>query len=174
MARLDLPDGPGLERERLLGMRLDIAVGMGAYADAVYGGAQLAPREREIARLRIAAANGCPVCLNSRSPQATAAGLDEAAVDRVVTCETGATAAMTELSERERLAGEFADRFAHAHHSIDDEFVASMRRVFTDGELIELGALCAMTLGNGRFLTVFGVAADDDGHLLLREPANDS
>ena len=31
MARIDVPDGPGLERIRLLMMQPDIAVGMGAY-----------------------------------------------------------------------------------------------------------------------------------------------
>lgn len=170
MARLDIPDGPGLERERLLGMRLDIAQGMGAYAAAVYRATELAPREREVARLRIAAANDCPVCLNSRSVRAAEAGFGERAVEQVVSCPTGATHTIADLTRREHLAGEFADRFAHAHHSIDDEFMVTMRDAFTDPELIELAALCAMTLGNGRFLTVLGVAADDDGHLYLPEP----
>ena len=36
MARIDVPDGSGLERERLLMMQLDVAMGMGAYSAAIY------------------------------------------------------------------------------------------------------------------------------------------
>ena len=169
MARIDVPDGPGLERIRLLMMQPEVALGMGAYASAVYEKTSLPARVREVARLRIAAANGCPVCLNTRSPNATAAGLDETLVDAVVTCSVGGVHGLGDLDERERVAGEFADRFATDHHRIDDDFMATVRSRFTDVEIIELAALCAMTIGNGRFLTVLGVEADDDGHYLLDE-----
>ena len=114
-------------------------------------------------------ANGCPVCLNTRSPKAAAAGLDEAAVQSVVACSIGAPPPIDDLTERERLAGEFADRFATDHRSIDDGFMADLRAHFSDIEMIELAALCAMTVGNGRFMTVLGIPADDDGHYLLPE-----
>ncbi|MDW3219816.1 MAG: carboxymuconolactone decarboxylase family protein [Acidimicrobiales bacterium] len=169
MARLDVPDGNGLERERLLMMQPDVAIGMGAFAQAVYEKTSLPAREREIARLRVAVANGCPVCLNTRSPKAEAAGLDESGVQDVIACSIGSAPAIEGLTERERLAGEFADRFATDHHSIGDEFMAKMREHFSDVELIELAALCAMTVGNGRFMTVLDIAADDDGHYLLPE-----
>lgn len=169
MARIDVPNGPGLERERLLAMQLDVAMGMGAYADAVYTKTSLPARVREVARFRVARANGCPVCLNTRSPRATADGFDESVVDDVVACDIGGLDALGDLSDRERLAGEFADRFATDHHSIDDAFMAEVRHHFSDVEVIELTALCAMTLGNGRLLTVLGVEADDDGHYLLPE-----
>ena len=169
MARIDVPTGPGLERERLLAMQLDVAMGMGAYADAVYTKTSLPPRVREVARFRIARANGCPVCLNTRSSRAAADGLDEQNVDELLACEIGGLDALGGLSEREQLAGDFADRFATDHHSIDDAAIAELRHHFTDVEIIELTALCAMTLGNGRLLTVLGVEADDDGHYLLPE-----
>ena len=169
MARIDVPEGPELERIRLLMMQPDLAMGMGAYSAAVYEKTSLPARVREVARLRIAAANGCPVCLNSRSPQATADGFDEHLVDAVVSCSTGGVHGLGELDDQERLAGEFADRFATDHHRIDDGFMAEVRAHFTDIEIIELAALCAMTIGNGRFLTVLGVAADDDGHYLIAE-----
>jgi hypothetical protein len=54
-------------------------------------------------------------------------------------------------------------------NTIDDDFMAEVRDHFSDIEIIELAALCAMTLGNGRFMTVLGVAADDDGYYLLPE-----
>lgn len=169
MARIDVPDGPGLERIRLLLMQPDLAVGMGAYASAVYEKTSLDARVREVARLRIAAANGCPVCLNSRSPGATADGFGEELVDAVVACPVGGVHTLGELDEREQIAAEFADRFATDHHRIDDDFMATVRDHFTDIEVIELTAVCAMTIGNGRFLTVLGVEADDDGHYLIDE-----
>lgn len=169
MARIDIPDGPGLERIRLLMMQPDIALGMGAYSSAVYEKTSLPARVREVARLRIAAANGCPVCLNSRSANATADGFDEQLVDAVVSCSTGGVHELGALDEREQIAGEFADRFATDHHRIDDTFMAEVRAHFTDVEIIELAAVCAMTIGNGRFLTVLGVEADDDGHYLIDE-----
>ena len=89
MARIDVPDGSGLERERLLMMQLDVAMGMGAYSAAIYEKTSLPPRVREVARLRIAAANGCPVCLNTRSAHATEDGFDEATVEAVVACDLG-------------------------------------------------------------------------------------
>lgn len=169
MARIDVPDGSGLERERLLMMQPDVAIGMGAFAQAVYEKTSLPPRIREIARLRVAVANGCPVCLNTRSPKAAAEGLDEAGVQDVIACSIGAAPPIEGLSERERLAGAFADRFATDHHSIDDEFMREIREAFTDVEIIELAALCAMTVGNGRFMTVLDIAADDDGFYVLPE-----
>lgn len=169
MARIDVPDGDGLERERLLMMQPSVAIGMGAFSAAVYEKTSLPAREREIARLRVAVANGCPVCLNTRSPKAEAEGLDEHAVQAVVTCAIGTPPAVEGLTDRERLAGEFADRFATDHHSIDDAFFAELRRHFSDVEVIELAALCAMTVGNGRFMTVLGIPADDDGFYLLPE-----
>ncbi|MEC7375251.1 MAG: hypothetical protein VX742_08845, partial [Actinomycetota bacterium] len=89
--------------------------------------------------------------------------------EAVVACDLGGVHTLGDLDERERLAGEFADRFASDHHRLDDTFMANLRDHFTDVEVIELTALCAMTLGNGRFFTVLGVEADDDGHYFVNE-----
>jgi AhpD family alkylhydroperoxidase len=150
-------------------MQPDVAIGMGTFAQAIYEKTSLPAREREIARLRVAVANGCPVCLNTRSAKAEAQGLDEEAVQEVVACSIGHAPDIAGLSDRERLAGEFADRFATDHHSIDDRFMADIRTHFSDVEVIELTALCAMTVGNGRFMTVLDIEADDDGFYALPE-----
>lgn len=140
---------------------------MGAYAEAVYTKMSLPANEREVARVRIAGLNGCPVCLNTRSGDAVAAGFGESEFEQIAGCSIGTMSSIDGLTERERLAGEFAERFATDHHSIDDSFMAGLRNHFTDTEIVELAALCAMTVGNGRFLTVLGVAADDEGHYWL-------
>ncbi|NIR38801.1 MAG: carboxymuconolactone decarboxylase family protein, partial [Actinobacteria bacterium] len=84
MARIEVPDGPGPERERLLMQHPDVALGMHAFSQAVYEKTTLPARVREVARLRVAVANGCPVCLNTRSARAEAEGFDEDAVQEVV------------------------------------------------------------------------------------------
>ena len=50
--------------------------------------------------LRIAAANGCPVCLNTRSAHATEDGFDEATVEAVVACDLGGVHTLGDLDER--------------------------------------------------------------------------
>lgn len=174
MAQIDIPEGRGLERERLFALQPSVGMAMGAYAEAVYTKMSLPAGEREVARVRIASLNGCPVCLNTRSGDAVAAGFDEEQFDQVVSCSIGTMPSLDGLTERERLAGEFAERFATDHHSIDDSFMAQIRSQFSDTEVVELAALCAMTVGNGRFLTVLGVAADDDGHYWLNQTSADS
>ena len=123
MARIDVPDGNGLERERLLMMQLDVAMGMGAFAKAVYEKTSLPVRVREIARLRVAAANGCPVCLNTRSPKAEADGLDEDGVQAVITCSNA-------------VAGLFR-KFADVKWSVDTTYSG-------DVQIADLGAFCPL------------------------------
>jgi len=62
-----------------------------------------------------------------------------------------------EYSEQERLAIEFAERFALAHTGIDDTFVARMRGAFTDAEILDLSICVAHFLGQGRLLRVLGI-----------------
>ena len=67
-----------------------------------------------------------------------------------------------QATERERLAAEFAHRFAFDHMSMDDEFWARMRSAFADDELADLTMCCGMFLGLGRMLGVLGVPAPDE------------
>ena len=155
-------------------------MGMGAYSAAVYEKTSLPARVREVARPPWLDATDCGgerlpgVCLNSRSPQATADGFDEHLVDAVVSCSTGASTAWASstigsgwlarcsptASPPTITALTMASSWPRCGHTA---------WASTDIEIIELAALCAMTIGNGRFLTVLGVAADDDGHYLIAE-----
>jgi alkylhydroperoxidase family enzyme len=58
---------------------------------------------------------------------------------------------------RQRLAIEYAERFAVDHGSIDDAFVERLRESFTDPEILDLTLCLAVFLGLGRSLTVLGV-----------------
>ena len=60
-------------------------------------------------------------------------------------------------TERQRLAIEYADRFATDHSSIDDELFARMHSAFTDAEILDLTMCVAAYLGLGRALAVLEI-----------------
>src|SRR5690242_10555049 len=115
--RIEFPDrGMGEHVDWAL-LRTDMAVGMGALSDAVYGHSQLPVREREAARYTIALINHCAVCQDTRAAQGAEAGIDDGFYGDVANWrETDA------LSGREKLAAEFAQRFALDHLAMDDDF----------------------------------------------------
>jgi len=138
-------------------LRPEMAVGMGALSDAVYSNTQLALREREAARWTIALINDCVVCQDTRAKGGTEAGIDEGFYGEVANWRTSAA-----LSDRERLAAEFAQRFALDHLAMDDEFWGRLRAAFADEEIADLTICCGMFLGMGRTLAVIGVRAPDE------------
>jgi alkylhydroperoxidase family enzyme len=60
-------------------------------------------------------------------------------------------------SEQERLAIEYAERFAMDHINIDDAFFARLRASFTDAEILDLSICLAHFLGFGRLLRSLGI-----------------
>ena len=157
MARISFPErGLGEHVDWAL-LRPDMAVGMGALSEAVYGHTQLALREREAARWTIALINDCVVCQDTRPRDSKASGVDEGFYGEVADWRTS-----TALSDRERLAAEFAQHFALDHLNMDDELWARLRTAFSDDELADLTMCCGMFLGLGRILAVLGVRAPDE------------
>jgi alkylhydroperoxidase family enzyme len=137
--------------------RPKMASGMGKLSEAVYGHSQLAVREREAARYTIAMINDCVVCRDTRARDGADVGADEPFYAEVTDWR-----ASTALSERERAAAEFAERFALDHLAMDDEFWTRLHAVFSDEELADLTICCGMFLGMGRVLAVVGVRAPDE------------
>lgn len=81
------------------------------------------------------------------------------------------------FSPRERLAAEYAERFAVDHTSVDDELWNRLRAQYSDAELLELTVTIGFCVGLGRAFQVLDVARDFDvlwskepGH---RHPEND-
>ena len=130
---------------------------MGQLSDAVYSNTQLSLRERESARWTIALINDCVVCQDTRAKHAADAAIDDAFYGEVANWR-----ASDVLTDRERLAAEFAQRFALDHQAMDDELWTRLRAAFRDDELADLTMCCAMFLGLGRALAVIGVRAPDD------------
>jgi len=63
-----------------------------------------------------------------------------------------------EYSEREKLAIEYAERFALDHLSIDDDFFKRLKMHFSDKEIVDLTTCIAAFLGLGRLTQVFGLS----------------
>jgi histidinol-phosphate aminotransferase len=61
------------------------------------------------------------------------------------------------VEERERLAAEFAERFALDHLSMDDEFWSRLHAAFADDELVDLGLCVGSWIAFGRLNRVFDV-----------------
>ena len=61
MARVQVPEGEGMEAKRIWALAPHLGVGMAAMGNAVYVESSLPIREREIMRMRIAQLNQCNV-----------------------------------------------------------------------------------------------------------------
>lgn len=137
--------------------RMEMAKGMGRFSQAIYGNTQLGTREREAARYTIAQINHCAVCQDTRAERGPEEGIDEAFYAEILNWRES-----TVLTDRERLAAEFAQRFALDHLTMDGAFFDKMRTAYTDDELADLTMCCGMFLGLGRMLAVVGVPAPDE------------
>jgi len=155
MARISLPAPSGLgEHVDWALHRQEMAIGMGQLSEAVYANTELALREREAARWTIALINDCVVCQDTRAKDA---GLH--AVDEGFYAEVASWATSHALTDRERLAAEFAQRFALDHQGMDDDLWARVRGAYADDEVADLIMCCGMFLGLGRAMAVVGVQA---------------
>ena len=77
-----------------------------------------------------------------------------------------------ECTPREAAALDFAERFAIAHDSMDEPFMAGMRTHFTDAEIIELGLVTGAFLALGRLHRALDIAPMEDGaHAAFRNEA---
>ena len=61
MARIDIPDGQGLERSRLWQLNPELGKGVSVLGRAAYTRSSLDIRVREVARMRIAQINACHI-----------------------------------------------------------------------------------------------------------------
>src|ERR1700690_2466019 len=96
-------------------LRPEMGMGAGALSHAVYEQSIIPVRERELARMRIAQINDCAICQQWRNTTGAAEVVTEADYEHVGDWQTFAG-----YSERERLAIEYAERFALDHTAIDD------------------------------------------------------
>jgi AhpD family alkylhydroperoxidase len=151
MARIELPDGDGLDVMKAFALRPELSAGANAYDQAVWQ-STLDWRLHELVRMRVAQINQCTVCLSWRTPQAEAAGITEellANVHRASEAD-GFTAA-------EVIAIDYAAQFATDSANISDAFMARLAEHFDSGEIVELTLVIGKYLALGRFMQVLGL-----------------
>jgi len=173
MIRIDVPPSEGDDpygfAARVHGRELMETAGH--FSKAVYQHSILSLREFEGARSRIAQLNGCIICQQFRAARDAAAMFAASGMrpDHLVTdngpapdeafyaaVEDWRTA--TVFSERERLAIEFAERFAEEPKVIanDEDFWTRPHAAFSDAEIVDLAHSVAAWLGLGRVAHVLG------------------
>ena len=152
MARIEVPDGPGGDATMVWSLRPEMAGMVDRMIATAYGKSLLPAAEREPARMRIAQLNACDACATFRAPSVIEAGVTEELYAHVDEWRT-----WPGYSDRQRLAIEYAERFATEHRSIDDELFTRLRAHFGDDEILDLTLCCAVFLGLGRTLEVLGI-----------------
>ncbi|SON63101.1 hypothetical protein MSIMFI_04631 [Mycobacterium simulans] len=155
MSRLGVPDGPGGEAAMIWKLRPPLGGMVERMIRGAYQQSILPAGERELARMRIAQINDCVACSGFRAPSVLAEGPHAPAPDLYE--NVAAYASYPGYTPRQRLAIEFAERFAIDHASMDDAFFGRLRDLFSDEEILDLTLCVAVYLGLGRSLTVLGV-----------------
>ena len=132
-----------------------LGTAMAGFSGAVYSDKNRLPmRVRELARAVMAHDNECVVCINTRDADGPAAGVDE---DLYAHAEEWRT--WPGYSEQERIAAEFAHRFATEHTKLrdDEDFWTRAKEHFSDELITDLTLSCAMWLGMGRTLRTLDI-----------------
>ena len=132
----------------------ELGAAMANFSQAVYTKGRLPLRVREAARIVIAHANECVVCQNTRDADGEAAGVDEQFYDHATEWRT-----WPGYSDAERIAMEFAHRFATDHTGLrdDEDFWERAGAHFDDELLTDLAISCAMWVGMGRMLRTLDI-----------------
>lgn len=132
----------------------EIGTAMANFTNAVYTKGRLPLRVRELARMVIALNNECVVCQNTRDSDGAAAGVDEDLYDHAAEWRT-----WPGYSAQERIAAEFAERFASDHTGLrdDEDFWERAGEQFDAELLTDLALSCAMWLGMGRMLRTLDI-----------------
>ncbi len=66
----------------------------------------------------------------------------------------------SDLPERTKAALRLADKLSGDHRSVDANFMAELKRHFTDEQILDLGMTIAFASGWQRFIEAFGVVPD--------------
>jgi len=126
----------------IFGHRPEAMNAFAALQSQILEGGSLPSRLKELVRLRIAFHNQCRTCMAMRY---AADSLDEGTI-----CSLERPAESEDLSAAELAALEYADLMATNHLAIDEATFDRLREHFAEGEIVELGMVCALCVGFGR------------------------
>lgn len=153
MARIEIPEGDGEDRERMWQLRPELGAAAENFSAVVQASTILSVSEHEAARIRIAHLNGCEPCSEARMADMDAWGMDDSFYDDV-----DDPCLRSRYSPREGIAIEFAERFVAGGAAFDEEFWTRCRDLYMDAEIVDLATSCAKWLGLGRINVVLGLS----------------
>lgn len=158
MPRIDVPAG----EDPLLYVWGELAPPLTAaaagYSAAVYERSSLGLREFEAARITVARINDCTLCRDFRTARdVPGRSEDPDAVPEDFYEQVAPSGDWPGATARERLAAEFASRYATDHLGMDDELWSRLHDHFSDDELVDLALCVASWLALGRFNRVFDI-----------------
>lgn len=157
MPRVDVPEGDDPTIHVWSNLAPALTGAAASLSDAVYSKSSLSLREFEAARVRIAQINDCNICLNWRSARDVKGRAAEADTIDEEFYEHIGDFRWRDFSERERLAAEFAEKYALDHTNMDDDLWSRMHAAFSDDEIVDLGICVGSWLAYGRFNRVFDI-----------------
>lgn len=135
---------PGPEMARVVAQSRSGAHVMQAWTRVHFGGV-LPHRLKELVRIRMSVVARCGYCSSIQTDRSRAEGLTDAIVDEMTDFENSPN-----FSSAEKAAIRYADRF-EADTIAFDEVYDELRKHFTNEQIIELGMICSLTMGMGRF-----------------------
>ncbi|MFT6287333.1 MAG: AhpD family alkylhydroperoxidase [Halieaceae bacterium] len=131
------------------------AKGFAAFGGSLKIGRTLPERLVELVRLRVAFHNQCRSCMAIRYTGAIADGVTE---DLVCSLENAPEA--DNLTDAEKAAIDYGDRFATNHLSIDDDLYNGLRTHFSEAQIVELGLVVAFFVGFGRLAATLAMTEE--------------
>lgn len=149
MPRIDIPDGPGEERQRMWQLHPEFGAAAEQFNRVVQERSILGVREHEAARMRMARINQCEPCSEARMADMDTWSLDEAFYQAVDDPDRRSS-----FTEREQLAIEFAERYSIGRDAFDDPFWTRLRAAYSDPEIVDLTVSVAKWLALGRMNAV--------------------
>ncbi|MEM1143211.1 MAG: carboxymuconolactone decarboxylase family protein [Pseudomonadota bacterium] len=135
------------------------ALGFVGFAGSLRVGRSLPERLVELVRLRVAFHNQCRSCMAIRYRSALEDGVTE---DLVCSLENPPEA--NDLSDAEKAAIDYGERFATDHLSIDDGVYDRLREHFTEAQIVELGMTVALFVGFGRLAASYAMTEELPEH----------
>jgi alkylhydroperoxidase family enzyme len=106
---------------------------------------------KELCRVYISRSVKCEYCGNQRSEKGAELGLREGQYDELLNFESASA-----YTERQKAALAYAEAIAW-HLDVDDAFWQRMHAQFTEPELVELGCMIGMTLGQQSWLRLLNI-----------------
>jgi alkylhydroperoxidase family enzyme len=106
---------------------------------------------KELCRVYVSRSVKCEYCGNQRSEQGRSMGLAEGQYDELLNFET-----TDAFDERQKAALAYAEAIAW-HGEAGDELWARLYRHFTEPELVELGCMIGLTLGQQSWLRLLDI-----------------